>query len=293
MLCYQPTKGVIVVEAATLGGSGITMEKVGEDKEPNMPSNIPELSQFVLAFVRKHRPDVEFVLVSPVELLANGRRIDLSNLYRLIDYKMMEPAEATIKRYFDQLSDSIHSVNPDDFAVVKDRILMRFQPESVFEKLDRSQVTHMPFVNETVIVYVVDSPNATISITADQMKKWKVDIETLDMVARANLGEISNDLDLKMVDSVEGGRAVVIGQFDGYDSARLLMDGLHALFAPRLGNTFYVGVPGRDMFVAMTLGPDEFRMRMSKRVEEDFRKLPYPISPKLFLVTRDGIAGTE
>ena len=33
-------------------------------------------------------------------------------------------------------------------------------------------------------------------------------------------------------------------------------------------------------------------MRNAARVREDYKRLPYPISPEFFVVTRDGVAGT-
>jgi hypothetical protein len=40
------------------------------------------------------------------------------------------------------------------------------------------------------------------------------------------------------------------------------------------------------------VGPDPFVGRLKQRVEDDFRRLPYPITRELFYVTRDGVAGT-
>jgi hypothetical protein len=46
------------------------------------------------------------------------------------------------------------------------------------------------------------------------------------------------------------------------------------------------------MFVAMSANPPHFVERLRKRVAQDYRRLPYPITRDLFLVTRDGVAGT-
>jgi hypothetical protein len=46
------------------------------------------------------------------------------------------------------------------------------------------------------------------------------------------------------------------------------------------------------MFVALSSGPDQFLARLKGRITQDYRRLPYPITSELFLVTRDGIAGT-
>ena len=53
-----------------------------------------------------------------------------------------------------------------------------------------------------------------------------------------------------------------------------------------------VATPARDCFVAISAGPDPFVARLRDRIGADFRRLPYPITRELFLVTRDGVAGT-
>jgi hypothetical protein len=67
---------------------------------------------------------------------------------------------------------------------------------------------------------------------------------------------------------------------------------LHERLAPELDGDFLVAMPSRDMFVAMTANPEGFVERLRKRVDQDYRRLPYPITRELFLVTRDGVAGT-
>ena len=47
-----------------------------------------------------------------------------------------------------------------------------------------------------------------------------------------------------------------------------------------------------SMFVALSCDPPDFVERLRKRVDQDYRRLPYPITRDLFVVTRDGVAGT-
>ena len=63
----------------------------------------------------------------------------------------------------------------------------RIQPLSIFDRLDREQVAHIPYVNGTVIVYVIDLPEVTVSITTEQMIKWGLGPEDLDDISRKNL----------------------------------------------------------------------------------------------------------
>ena len=179
------------------------------------------------------------------------------------------------------------------FDVAKAKIMPRVQPESIFEHLSRDLVAHVPFVNGTVIVFVIDLPQMTVSLTTEQVRRWGIEMDDLDTIARNNLREYVPDLELQVIESKEGGRAVIVAEQDGYDAARLLLTDLFETLAPQMGGNFYVATPARDMFIAMSPGPDVFLDRLIERIDEDYERLPYPISPDLFLVTMDGVAGTR
>jgi uncharacterized protein YtpQ (UPF0354 family) len=168
----------------------------------------------------------------------------------------------------------------------------RIQPESIFQHLDREQVAHVPWVNGTVIVFVIDLPQMTVSITTEQLVKWGVQSEDLEQIARDNLGRFAPDLSIQIIDSKEGGRAAIVSRQDGYDAARILLNRLYEKLAPELKGDFYVATPARDTFLAMTCDPSDFVDRLRARIETDYRRLPYPITKDLFVVTRDGVAGT-
>ncbi len=257
-----------------------------------MPREPEAFAETVATMLRQIHPDYAVDLVGPRELLVNGRRLDLENLYRMVNH---EPARGSeiVEHYLDQLfAGDVAQVSsmPLDFA--KSRIMPRIQPESIFRHLDREQVAHVPFVNNTVIVFVTDLPQMTVSITTEQLVRWKVCVEEVEEIARQNLDGYAPELELQLVESKEGGRAALISQHDGYDAARLLLSGLHQRLCNRLGGDFYVATPARDMFVAMSLDPAPFVSRLRDRVDHDFRRLPYPITSDLFYVTRDGVCGT-
>jgi uncharacterized protein YtpQ (UPF0354 family) len=168
----------------------------------------------------------------------------------------------------------------------------RIQPDRIFEHLDRELVVHQPFVNDTSVIYVIDMPHVTVSITVEQMLRWGMDVDEVDRHARRNLRSLTPRLEVKMVDGEDGGRAALLIEHDGYDASRLLLNDLYRALAPEMGGVFLVATPARDSFVAITSQPEDFADRMQMRVTADFKRLPYPITDRYFLVTQDGIAGT-
>jgi len=248
--------------------------------------------EFVHKLFRRNWPDRRSELSDSLSLVVDGRSLGLENLFRMC---RQDPDRAVdiVEHYFDRLleGDALGAI-PMPFAVARHRIMPRIQPESIFTHMDRQLVAHVPFVNGTVVVFVIDLPHVTVSVTTEQMIRWGVQPEELEEVARENLAKHSPELRVQVVDSTEGGRAALVSMQDGYDAARLLLNRLHSQLAPELKGDFYVATPARDMFLALTCDPSEFVTRLQTRVERDYQRLPYPITSSLFIVTRDGVAGT-
>ena len=259
----------------------------------SMPIEPGAFAERVALLLRKMQPACEVQLGGPKELLVNGRRLDLENLLRMVAH---EPGrgEEIVEHFLDQLlaGDALTETDlPLDLA--RGRIMPRIQPVKIFEHLSRELVAHVPLVNDTVIVFVSDLPHMTVSITTEQVMRWGLTLEEVDELARENLENYVPELEMQVIESKEGGRAVILGEQDGYDAARLLLGDLYARLAPRLGGDFYVATPARDMFVAMSQGPSTFIDRLERRVADDYRRMPYPITRDLFYVCQDGIAGTS
>lgn len=258
-----------------------------------LPEGPEAFAEHVVAMLKRMKPECEIELIGPRELVINGRRLDLENLYRMVNHEP-ERGEEIVERYLEQLlSGDAAQLSHLSLDFARTRIMPRIQPISIFNHLSREMVAHSEFVNDTCVVYVIDMPQMTVSITTEQMVRWGLTIEALEEIARENLDGYAPELELQVVTSKEGGRAIILSEQDGYDAARLLMSNLYDRLVPKLGRDFYVALPARDMFLALTPDPDPFVKRLTDRVTHDYRRLPYPITPDLFIVTRDGVAGTK
>ncbi len=259
---------------------------------PRLPREPEAFGEHVARILKRQYPGRPVELAGPLDLVLSGKHLGLENLYRMV---LHDPERGTelVENYLERLieGDTLSSM-PLPLSVAKPRIMPRIQPVSIFEHLDQEQVAHVPFVNDTVVVFVLDMPQMTVSITIEQMIRWGLQVDDLDQIARENLGGYAPDLQIQLVDSSEGGRAAIVSRQDGYDAARLLLDSLHDRLAPELHGDFYVAAPARDMFLALTCDPQEFVQRLKKRVRAEFKRMPYPITESLFVVTRDGVAGT-
>ena len=258
-----------------------------------MPREPEAFSEQVLRILKRLNPAGEVDLAGPMDLVYNGRHLSLSNLYRMVCCDPERGVEI-VDEFLDRMAegDSIGSVAMP-LELARPRIMPRIQPEAIFERLDRQQVAHVPYVNGTVIVFVIDMPRLTVSITTEQVLRWGITVEDLDLWSRENLQGYTPDLKVQFIEGQDGGRAAVLSVQDGYDAARLLLGTLYERLAPELRGDFFVATPARDLFLALTSKPESFVDRLRKRANRDFRRLPYPITDDLFVVTRDGVAGTQ
>ena len=259
----------------------------------SMPREPEAFAEQVLQMIQQELPGETVELAGPMDVLVSGRHLDLNNLFRMV---RCEPARGAqiVREFLSRITDGEAMAGAAmPLSLVQSRIMPRIQPDSLFEHLDRQQVAHTPWVNGTSIVYVIDMPHVTVSITLEQLIRWGLDIEEIEVCARRNLARYAPSLEVKIIESSEGGRVALLSAQDGYDAARLLMNTLHSRLAPKLNGDFYVAAPARDIFLAISAGPDNFIDRVKHRVDRDFERLPYPITPDLFVVTQDGVAGTQ
>lgn len=260
---------------------------------PHMPDEPEAFAEQVAVILGRMMPDLAIETAGITELLIDGRRLDLENLRRLVATDPSRGVEI-VEQYLDHLfDDEALATAAMPWSLARARVMPRIQPDSIFDHLAPEQVAHLPYVNDTSIVYVLDMPQMTVSITTEQMLRWGVDVEELDQIARENLRRYAPELNFRVVTTDDGGRAMILTEQDGYDASRLLLTGLFLDLAPRLGGDFFVATPSRDMLLAMSTAPEPFISKLQGRIDIDFARLPYPITNRLFYVTRDGVAGTQ
>ena len=152
-----------------------------------MPREPEAFGEQVARILKRYYPDRNVELAGPLDLVLNGKHLGLENLYRIVLHEPERGVEL-VENYLDRVieGDSLSSM-PLPLSVAKPRIMPRIQPSSIFEHLDQEQVAHVPFVNDTVIVFVLDMPQMTVSITVEQMMRWGLEVDDLDAISRANL----------------------------------------------------------------------------------------------------------
>ena len=118
-----------LVQARSLVLGGIARAlKIGM---ANMPKEPEAFAEHVATLLRQMQPDYVVELTGPRELIVNGRRLDLENLYRLVNHDPNRGQEI-VEHYLDQLfSGEASALGTSNFDLVHQRIMPRIQPESV------------------------------------------------------------------------------------------------------------------------------------------------------------------
>lgn len=259
----------------------------------SMPREPEAFAEQVVEMLRATHPQMRVELTGPNEAVVEGRRLDLENLYRLVSHSPENGVEIVGEYLRNLFASDVAGADAVPFEVARRIIMPRIHPETIFERLVREMVAHTPYVNGTVVLYVLDLPQMTVSVTTEQAIRWGVSIDDLDEIARRNLASATPELGPSLTQTDEGGRAAIVALRDGYDASRLLLSQLYESLAPALGGDFLVATPARDTLVAISQKPEPFVARIHERIERDYRRLPYPITADFFYVTRDGVAGTK
>lgn len=257
-----------------------------------IPRDPRKFTEQLASMVREIAIGRKVEIVSTNELLVGGKRLDLNNLYRMITCEPKRGAEIAheyLDRLFNDSEENLFDVPTD---IMFQNVMPRIQHNSIFDYLDRESVAHRPFVNNSSIIYVFNRPNSTQSLTNEWLTQRKVNIDNLEQIAQENLVDYAPDLQMELSEINSRDKVVILSQNDGYDSARLLLPDLHSRLSPILGGDFYVAISNRDKLSAFPIDSHPLTEKMLAQVSLEYDRLPYPITKDLFLVTKDGVAGT-
>ncbi|MBI1369288.1 MAG: DUF1444 family protein [Planctomycetes bacterium] len=256
---------------------------------PNVPKEPEAFTEHVARSFRKLYDRSTIHITGPLEMTVDDRVVGLEDLYRAFlkdDSKVHEMIAEFVEavRNVQMLEET-----PLPLEVVRTKVMPRIHGYGVFRSTRPELIAHQPYINDTVILYMVELNGAATPVTTEQLIRWGIGLDDLDAMARTNLAGYRPNLELQLFQGAEGA-AALFNTGDGYDASRLLLDRLYPQLAPEFGGNFLVAIPARDIFIAFPKEPDNFVHRLQQRIDDDYRSMPYPITNDLFLVTLDGVA---
>ncbi len=243
----------------------------------------------VLKQLQERQPDQEFEFHEK-GIRGKNQMVYLSNLYKEV-LAAPKRKDSIVKNFIEGLSRSADAnLGEEEWDEVKGCILPVLKHRAYVEAKGPTQ--HL-FVQEwladVVIVYVIRRNKYYRFLTGWDLNRWGITAETMQQKAMDNLVNLPWPRRLEGSRQLDGGRLVLVTTPDGLASSRLLHPDFHRLFSGPLGSPFWAGIPNRETLVAYS-NRRNLKKRIPRQLKKDHDSSAYPITPRPFLVTADGIA---
>lgn len=267
-------------EAATI--ASMILNTLDFPDEPALP---PE--QFVdraVELARQRFPKLKCAASGRLQLTVGVFDIDLEQSYRAY-VQAPDEFESILVPVLTTVMEA-----DDDLEHVRDRVMPLLCSEQVWRERFPQFIAD-PWTSDLVVMYVVDESHAYWFIREELTEQWGLDVDELRELAVENLEQYYEDepMELTVAEAEEGPRLLIPSRPDVYNSARLLSPKFQASLRGVLGREFVVGLPSRDLFVALSLECPETVSHIRTRVASDFQQMEHPLSDRLLLVTHDGV----
>jgi uncharacterized protein YtpQ (UPF0354 family) len=244
----------------------------------------------VMAELKKRQPDQEWELDENDKIRGKNQVVFLTNVYREVK-AAPERREKIIKHFVEHLSTPASAeFGHEVWDEIRGNIVPVLKPRAYFKSGEATK--HMAtteWLADVVICYAIKKKQIFRFVTGWDENRWGITHDNLHETAMANLAGFPWPKQLMGSRSNDSGRVIVVGTEDGLASSRLLHPQLHKLFSGPLGNQFWAGIPSRDTLVLFS-DRKLLKQRIGRRLKKDHDASAYAITPRPFLVTRDGIA---
>jgi hypothetical protein len=243
----------------------------------------------VMAALKERLPDQEFKLEDD-KIRGPNQVVYLSNLYR--EVRAAPARRATIiKNFVDNLCQpATADFGQEIWDEIQDRIVPVLKPKSYIQSGGATKHIHTTdWLADVLICYAIKTNRMFRFVTGWDLRRWRIEADFLHEVAIKNLTEFSWPKQLMGARANDSGRVILVETDDGLASSRLLHPQLHQLFSGPLGSPFWAGIPCRDTLVLFS-DRRLMKQRIGRRLKKDHDASAYSITPRPFLVTRDGIA---
>ncbi len=248
-----------------------------------------QLTNEVLALLRQQHPEQDFQH-DEKGIRGRNRIVYLSNLHREVRAAPTR-RDQIIQHFVQSLAQSADlPLGQETWEDAQTRLLPLLKPRSYLESDTAARHSlASDWLADVVICYALRSNDIFRFVTTADLDRWQTDSQAVHQVAITNLCRLSWPTKLEGARQRDGGRLIIVAPSDGLASSRLLHPDLHRLFSGPLGSPFRAGIPDRDTLIVYS-DRRRLRQRTERQLRKDHRTSGYPITPRPFLVTPDGIA---
>lgn len=217
-------------------------------------------------------------------------RISLDNLYRQVR-SLPDQRDDFVRQFVEGIASTTETpMGHETWEEAEDRLLPVLKSRSYIrpEGATRNLIA-AEWLADVVICYAIRSTKTFRFVTSWDCQRWGLDEARLHERAMQNLTALDWPRQMEGARQPGGGRLILVSTRDSFTASRLLHPELSRLFSGPLGAPFLAAIPERDTLVLFS-NRNSLKRRIVKQVKKDHDQSAYPITPRLFLVTRDGIA---
>ena len=248
-----------------------------------------KIAEEVMTLLRAKHPEQDFAFDAG-KIRGRDQVVYLSNLFREVRSSPARRA-SIIKGFVEKVTQpTAMQIGQETWEDAQGSIVPMLKPRSYLNPDGPTQhLLTSEWLNDVVICYVIHSKKIFRFVTGWDVNRWGTDAQTLHQIAIANLAARPWPHELFGARAKDSGRVIVVHTEDGLASSRMLHPDLHSLFQNALGRTFWAGIPCRDRLVLYS-DRKQLKQRIGRQLRKDHDTSAYQITPRSFLVTRDGIA---
>ncbi|HLO01512.1 MAG TPA: DUF1444 family protein [Symbiobacteriaceae bacterium] len=175
-----------------------------------------------------------------------------------------------------------------EFAELRERLYPMLMDVVQIQEKGEGQMLNGPLTEGLIVIYAIEEPNDKVRyVTYQDLRDWGTSHTTVHVTAVKNLDRLTEGKRVTKLDRPEGRRPMMIWNLqDGYDAARILLPARLNEFAEAVPGRLVLGVPHRNWLVAIGDEDPELLNLVQKRVQQEHRNAPFPVSP--YLYTWDG-----
>lgn len=261
----------------------MTSLRVTRDEE----LKLRKLAIEVLERLREKHPDEDFQL-DEKGIRGRNRVVYLSNLMREVN-AFPKRREKIIHHFVTSLVMPAE-MGYESWEDAKTRLVPVLKPLAYFQAGGPAQhQLRIDWLGDVKICYALRGDKVIRFVTDWDVGRWETDNDTVHQIALNNLKDLSWPRRMEGASQRDGGRVVIVQTTDSLTSSRLLNPELYQLFQGPFGGVFCAGIPDRDTLVLFS-NRKLLKQRIARKLLKDYHTSPYPITPRVFLVTPDGIA---
>ncbi|MBW3543401.1 MAG: DUF1444 family protein [Planctomycetes bacterium] len=248
-----------------------------------------QVSNEVLANLREKHPEQDYQF-DEKGIRGRDHRVFLGNLHREVLAAPHRRGEI-IQQYVSALSPDARShMGSEQWDDILHDILPVLKPQDYLRPgTPTEHLATTPWLGDVLVCYAIRGDKAFRFITGWDLRRWEVELEEMHRVAIDNVTKLDWPREMQGSRQPGGGRMVLVHTGDSFGASRLLHPDFHRLFSGPLGSPFLAAVPNRDTIVAFT-NRRSLKRKLVPKIQKDHDTSAYQISPRLFLVTADGIA---